>query len=101
VAIVSPTHFPTASNVEPLVNMLRPFYTPDMDPDHYGRPVAMPALHLYSRDDGLIAWESCMGQDPESTTVEVKGQHVTICRNPDVLRTVAEWLQPDQGARAP
>ncbi len=94
VSIVSPTHFPTASYAEYLVGVLKPFYSTDIDTERYGDPLAMPALHLFTRDDGLLAWQSCQGCDPASTTVEVEGPHVTICRNPKVLATVAEWLQP-------
>ena len=61
VTIVSPTHFPTASYAEYLVWALRPFYSAEIDTDRFGEPLAMPALHLFTRDDGLIAWESCKG----------------------------------------
>ena len=97
VSIVSPTRFPTASHAEPVVRALRPFYSTSVDTSRYSNDVALPSLAVHSRDDGLIAWESCVGHGAETQSVEVEGSHVAICRNPDVLRAVASFLAPSEG----
>ena len=90
--VVSPVRFPTASNLEPLIRVLSPFYSKDVSPRDYARPLRMPVMAVYTKDDGLIAWETCQGADDHAHHVEVEGGHVTICRNPQVHRALAEWL---------
>ncbi len=90
--VVSPVRFPTASSLKPLIHALSPFYSKDVSPSDYSRPLSMPVMAIYTRDDGLIAWESCQGADEHAHHVEVEGGHVTICRNPQVQRALAEWL---------
>lgn len=93
--VVSPVRFPTASSLKPLIHALAPFYSKDVSARDYGRPLRMPVMAVYTREDGLIAWESCRGADDHCHHVEVDGGHVTICRNPRVHRALAEWLGSD------
>ncbi len=90
--VVSPVRFPTASSLKPLIHVLSPFYSKDVSPEGYGRPLQVPVMAIYTREDGLVAWESCQGADDHAHHVEVEGGHVTICRNPQVQRALAEWL---------
>ncbi len=90
--IVSPVRFPTASSLEPVIRALSPFYSTEVSAERYGQPVSMPLMAVYTRGDGLIAWESCQGAAGQCHEVEVEGSHVTICRNPQVHRALAEWL---------
>ena len=90
--VVSPVRFPTASTLEPLIRVLSPFYSKDVSPRDYARPLQMPVMAVYTKEDGLIAWETCQGADDHCHHVEVEGGHVTICRNPQVHRALAEWL---------
>lgn len=90
--VVSPVRFPTASSIKPLIHALSPFYSKDVSAQDYGRPLQMPVMAIYTKDDGLIAWETCQGADEHAHHVEVEGGHVTICRNPQVHRALAEWL---------
>jgi hypothetical protein len=94
--IVSPVRFPTASSLEPLVRMLSPFYSADLSAERYAEALSVPVMAVYTREDGFIAWETCQGGAGDCHEVEVEGGHVTICRNPQVHRAVAEWLgRPD------
>lgn len=86
ITLVSPFHLPTASTIEPLVHLCAHFYSPDLDPGRIARPLSVPALAIYTRDDGMVAWQSCAPKNGECAGLEVTGAHVTICRNPDVLR---------------
>ncbi|WP_418314926.1 lipase family alpha/beta hydrolase [Piscinibacter sakaiensis] len=65
------------------------------------QPPAVPTTSIYSRSDGIVAWQSCVQTDAEHTeNIEVDGSHCGLCWNPDVLAIVAERLaQPDGGWR--
>jgi pimeloyl-ACP methyl ester carboxylesterase len=56
-------------------------------------PLRVPVTAIYSRGDGVVAWQACL--DPRNRAVEhieVGGTHVGLGFNPDVLRIVAERL---------
>jgi hypothetical protein len=90
--MVSPVRFPTASSLEPLVRLLSPFYSDRVSAERYSGAVPVSSMAVYTRDDGLIAWETCRGGAGECHEVEVEGGHATICRNPQAQRAVAHWL---------
>ncbi|TWB42642.1 alpha/beta hydrolase [Nitrospirillum pindoramense] len=92
VTIGSPVRLPTATPLEPLIRLLARHYADDLDPSRLSQPLPMPTTAIYSRDDGVVAWESCWVPEPLGRVVAVDGAHVTMCRNPDVLRAVAEAL---------
>lgn len=59
------------------------------------RPLPVPTTSIYTRDDGIVAWQSCCAEDASSeagAAIEVGGAHVTICRNPRAMATVATRL---------
>lgn len=60
--------------------------------DEIAGPFAAPATFIYTRDDGVVAWESCVDPERPADNVETHGPHVTIARNPDVFRIAAERL---------
>lgn len=92
VTIASPFRLPTASTIEPLVQLCTPLYSPSIDLARLAKPLPVPSLALYTRDDGLVAWQSCAAEDEDALAVEVSGTHVTMCRNPEVMRLVAQRL---------
>lgn len=60
--------------------------------EELARPFAAPATFIHSRDDGVVAWESCRDPDRPDDNFATRGPHVTIARNLDVFRIVAERL---------
>lgn len=98
ITIVSPFRLPTASHLEPLFHLCSPFYSQDFDPARLSEPLAMPSTAIFTRADGLVAWESCMVEEPAGAAFETDGAHSTICRNPRVLRLVAERLHEQRDA---
>ncbi len=52
----------------------------------------MPSTAFFTRDDGVVAWESCQSDDPDCANIEVTGHHMTICRNPAVLTQLVQAL---------
>ncbi|MEA1651793.1 hypothetical protein UAJ10_22610 [Nitrospirillum sp. BR 11164] len=92
VTIGSPVRLPTATPLEPLIRLIARHYPEDLEPGRLSQPLPMPTTAIYSRDDGVVAWQSCWVPEPQGRVVAVDGAHVTMCRNPDVLRAVAEAL---------
>ena len=58
-------------------------------------PPAVPTTSIFSRSDGVVAWQACVqrGGWPRAENVEVDGSHCGLGWNPDVLRVVADRLQ--------
>lgn len=54
----------------------------------------VPTTSIYSRSDGVVAWETCLidGECEDGENVEVEGSHMGLPWNPQVLRIVAEKL---------
>jgi hypothetical protein len=92
ITLASPYNLPTASTIEPLIRLVGSFYEPAINIDRLASPLPMRSTAIFSRDDGLVAWESCRREDEGCSIVEFSGPHLTVCRNPDVLRAVAASL---------
>ncbi len=92
ITLVSPYRLPTATTIEPLVQICAPFFSREIDLARLATPLPVPSTAVYTREDGLVAWETCRGEEPQGLSVEVPGKHVTICRNPAMLRTVGRRL---------
>jgi pimeloyl-ACP methyl ester carboxylesterase len=62
----------------------------------------VPATAIYSRTDGIVAWQNC--REPEALTtenIEVHGSHCGLGVNPAVLFAVADRLARPDGDRTP
>ncbi len=92
ITLVSPFRLPTASTIEPLFHLCARFYSSEIDPSRIAKPLPVPSMAIYTRDDGLVAWQSCTPSVEECAGFEVPGAHVTICRNPAALRLLATRL---------
>jgi pimeloyl-ACP methyl ester carboxylesterase len=92
VMLASPYNLPTASTITPIFRLAACFYDPAIDIDRLASPLPMRSTAVFTRDDGLVAWESCRRDEENSCSVEVSGPHLTICRDPDVFRAVAVAL---------
>ncbi|GAA0929957.1 alpha/beta fold hydrolase [Pseudonocardia zijingensis] len=53
-------------------------------------PLPVPAVAIYSRDDGVVGWRSC--QDPEAEWVEVGSSHAGMGTDPAVYAALAARL---------
>jgi hypothetical protein len=59
-------------------------------------PPPVPTTSIYSRSDGVVAWQACRhsGRTPSQVQdIEVQGSHLGMGWNPNVLRIVANSLQ--------
>jgi hypothetical protein len=92
ITVVSPFRLPTASTIAPLVRLCARWHAPHIDFARLATPLPVPTTAIFTRDDGIVAWQSCLSEDQNCHCIEVHGRHLTICRNPETLRAVAVQL---------
>lgn len=71
-------------------------------PEHVRNPLPVPATSIWSRQDGIVAWQASLEQP--SATVEniaVLGSHLGLGHNPAVLWAVADRLGQPAGQWRP
>lgn len=78
----------------------------DSRDQHMGGPVRppppLPTTAIFSRTDGICAWESCFEEaGPLSESIEVTGSHIGLPHNLQVLRILADRLAQPEGAFSP
>ena len=59
------------------------------------RPLTVPATYVFSRRDGLVAWQSCRDPRHPEDGFEISGPHVTIPFDPEVWAIVLRRLSRD------
>lgn len=65
-------------------------------------PPPVPSTAIYSKGDGVVAWENCREPATASTdNIEVHGSHCGLGVNPAVLYAVADRLAQPEDAWAP
>lgn len=53
----------------------------------------VPATAVYSRQDGVVAWDTCIDRDSDrAENIEVLGSHTGMAVAPDVLHVIADRL---------
>lgn len=55
-------------------------------------PLPVPATSLFSRRDGIVAWESCRDPATPESNIEVACPHVLMEKDAEVFRHIAERL---------
>jgi pimeloyl-ACP methyl ester carboxylesterase len=62
------------------------------------RPPPVPSTAIYSRTDGIVAWQGCLEQEsPTTQNIEVEGSHSGLGHNPVVLYAIADRLALPEG----
>ncbi len=92
VTLASPFRLPTASTLEPLVQLCSPFYSANVRHDRLAQPLPMPSTAFFTYDDGVVAWQSCRSDEPLGVNIAVTGAHMTIGQNAQVRRLLVERL---------
>jgi pimeloyl-ACP methyl ester carboxylesterase len=65
-------------------------------------PLPVPVTAIYSRSDGIVAWQSCAVEPSASSeNIEVESSHLGIAHHPVVLLTIADRLAQAEGAWKP
>jgi pimeloyl-ACP methyl ester carboxylesterase len=85
--------------------LLTRFFRHDVEhplPERARQPVPVPATSLYSRTDGIVAWETCIEEPgPLRENVAVASSHLGFGCNTSVLWVVADRLAQRAGEWAP
>jgi pimeloyl-ACP methyl ester carboxylesterase len=104
IVLTSPIHAPTASLLVPIYELLSRWYSADAEAleAKLNEPPTVPVTAIYTRTDGIIAWESALeAPGPRRENVEVAGAHVTMARNFDAWRVILDRLRLGEGAWRP
>jgi pimeloyl-ACP methyl ester carboxylesterase len=65
-------------------------------------PPPVPATAIFTRSDGIVAWQGCLEQPgPLSENIEVEGSHCGLGHNPLALHAIADRLSQPEGAWRP
>jgi pimeloyl-ACP methyl ester carboxylesterase len=65
-------------------------------------PPPVPSTAIYTRSDGIVAWQGCREQESATTeNIEVEGSHSGLGHNPAVLYAVADRLALREGEWRP
>ena len=66
------------------------------------QPPPVPTTAIYSRSDGICAWQNCREQPgPQAESIEVSGSHCGLGHNPAAVYAVAERLAQPEGTWRP
>jgi pimeloyl-ACP methyl ester carboxylesterase len=101
VVLASPIQLPTASPLEPVYKLLTRWHR--IDPTTavvaaFNAPPAVPATALYTKSDGVVAWQSCREVEGECReSIEIRCPHGTMVRNPAAWKIVADRLAQREG----
>jgi len=106
VMLGSPVRLPTATSLDVFFRVLSRFHSKALSSDlaeiNRPPPDVIPVTAIYTRDDGIVAWESCLEQPgPRRETIEVRGTHSMLPSNPQVMGLVADRLAQPEGAWQP
>lgn len=82
ITVASPFRLPTATTLAPVFCALWRRCDPAVDLDRLARPPPVPAMAICTRDDGIVAWRSCVFDGPGCPNLELTGVHITLCRDP-------------------
>jgi len=64
--------------------------------DRYATPLRVPVTAIYSKRDGIVAWQACIDRwSPRVRNIEVSETHVGLGFSPRVLGLVADELARD------
>lgn len=62
------------------------------------QPLSVPTTCIYSKSDGIVAWQCCMSLPaPETENVEVRSSHLGYGHNLETLAVIADRLAQPEG----
>ena len=106
ITLASPFRDTTATNVGRIFRLTRAGRTPmPHDPETHARlrtPPPVPVTCLYSRTDGIVAWQSCLEEEgPQRQNIEIPSSHIGMGHHPAALYIIADRLAQPEGVWQP
>lgn len=94
---------PKASNAWQLYELLSDRKAEDWpDREAMKLPPPVPSTAIYSRTDGIVAWQGCREQDSTTTqNIEIEGSHCGLGHNAAALFAIADRLALPEGEWSP
>jgi pimeloyl-ACP methyl ester carboxylesterase len=96
---------PKQSHAHGPYRRLRSLHAPEArmpGPELRSRPIAVPSTSVYSRWDGVVAWQTCTEPEtPVHQNVEVRCSHLGFGVDPATLWLIADRLAVPAGQRVP
>jgi pimeloyl-ACP methyl ester carboxylesterase len=94
---------PKASNAWRLYEVLSGRRVDDLpDREAMKLPPPVPSTAIYTRSDGIVAWQGCREQESATTeNIEVEGSHSGLGYNPAALYAIADRLAQPEGEWRP
>jgi pimeloyl-ACP methyl ester carboxylesterase len=70
--------------------------------DRRARPLSVPTSCIYSKSDGIVAWQCCMSEPaPQTENIEVRSSHLGYGHNVQTLWVIADRLAQPEGQWRP
>ncbi|MGO4711398.1 esterase/lipase family protein [Bradyrhizobium sp. 2TAF24] len=105
VTLGSPFAAPGANNVRTLWRLLTGQPATSVNAARVAelaKPLPVPATAIYTRSDGVVAWQACLEPDgPLSENIEVRTTHIGLGFHAPALWAIADRLAQRPGAWAP
>ena len=96
-----------SSRASPLWDSLAHHYSDDffenlLLPESARPPLPVPATSIYSKQDGVVAWFTCIDRaGPRRENIEVRGSHTGLGWNPAALVVISDRLAQREGEWRP
>lgn len=88
-----------ASNAQWIYQMLSGRSVNEHPPDHFSATPPVPTTAIFTRGDGIVAWQRCMESPADQIeNIRVCGSHCGLGFNPSVIYVVADRLAQAEGA---
>jgi hypothetical protein len=102
VMLGAPIRLPTATSLAVFFRLLARFHRTALGLEiaelNRPPPDSIPVTAIYTREDGIVAWESCLEHSGGlRENIEVRGTHSTLPSNPLALTIVADRLAQAEG----
>lgn len=105
VTLGSPFAAPSANNVRTIWRLLtgQPEVTATSARiAELARPLDVPATAIYTRSDGIVAWQACLEQEgPQRENIEVRTTHLGLGFHAPALWVIADRLAQPEGVWTP
>jgi pimeloyl-ACP methyl ester carboxylesterase len=92
---------PRANNVYPIFEYVTGYKADEVEPglrQRFKQPPPVPATAIYSRTDGIVAWECCIEQTaPTTENIGILSSHAGLGHNPLALWAIADRLAQPEG----